>query len=368
MLKLKNTWSENMRLMPVMSLVSSNEADENQIIQAEDETDELQSEENQVIQAEKENIDEVAEATVYENEDVHGGDEATGDIEDSQNALDDGKNENEQGGATPDEVLEYTENQKQSSTSLADFLPDELKENSEDFENEDEKNEEEEDSQETCSDFEEEEDENKEDDQVFDNNQAFSLEGAKRKRLASAFANIISKIAQDLEGHPIPGDDEWDMQALMLRTISKRPLNRCRQSREKRSVMLILDTSYSCCHQARFYADVAQIAAETGDVEMYDAPNASVYAKYYKGAWVESEYRWWEAKNRTIIFFGDFDGGDAPVLASKNNKVYWLSSEGDRYYDMNEHDWCSFTLADFKGFYFNCLNEDDFFKIIKKIR
>ena len=75
----------------------------------------------------------------------------------------------------------------------------------------------------------------------------------------------------------------------------------------------------------------------------------------------------WNFQNRTIIFFGDFDGGDAPVLASGNNKVYWFSCE-NRYADMDEHDWCSYTLADFKGKYYNCETEDDFIRLAKKVR
>ncbi len=47
------------------------------------------------IQGEPEDIEEVAEATSKTSEDVHGGDEATKDIEDSPNAADDGEAENE---------------------------------------------------------------------------------------------------------------------------------------------------------------------------------------------------------------------------------------------------------------------------------
>lgn len=49
------------------------------------------------IQKESEGIDEVAEATSKISEDVHGGDEATKDIEDSPNAANDGKNQDNQG-------------------------------------------------------------------------------------------------------------------------------------------------------------------------------------------------------------------------------------------------------------------------------
>lgn len=45
----------------------------------------------EVIQEDKEDIDEVAEATSFSSEEVHGGNEATGDIEDSPNSKEDGE-------------------------------------------------------------------------------------------------------------------------------------------------------------------------------------------------------------------------------------------------------------------------------------
>lgn len=58
---------------------------------------ESQSGAEEPIQKESEGIDEVAEATSKTSEDVHGGDEATKDIEDSPNAADNGKNEENKG-------------------------------------------------------------------------------------------------------------------------------------------------------------------------------------------------------------------------------------------------------------------------------
>lgn len=205
--------------------------------------------------------------------------------------------------------------------------------------------------------------------------EAFSLdlERARRRRLATTFSTVIGKIAEDLSGWPIPGDDEWDIPALMERRLSHRPLSHCRQSREKESVILILDTSGSCSYQAEFYAAISHIAAQQGDVEMFIAPNASIEGKYTPGkGWTRiAEYNAgvdWQFMGRTIIFFGDFDGGDSVVEASRKNKVFWFSCEGNRYQDMDEHSWCSFTLSDFRGKYYDCETEDDFLRLAKKIR
>jgi len=201
------------------------------------------------------------------------------------------------------------------------------------------------------------------------NKQSFEIEieRLKKRRLAVEFARIISKIAEDLTGYPVDGDDEWDITAIMKRKINYRSLASCRQSREKERVILILDTSGSCYRQANFYNEIARVALKQGDIELYLAPNAEIQYKWNR-EWEEIDTWNWQWQNRTIIFFGDFDGGDMVVKASWKNKIYWFSSEGDRYKDMDEHSWCSYTLEDFKGYYYDCENEDDFIKLTKKIR
>lgn len=198
------------------------------------------------------------------------------------------------------------------------------------------------------------------------------IERHRRRRLGIEFARIVAKVAEDLAGEPIEGDDEWDVDALMRRRFDRRPLPSCRRSREKTSIILILDTSGSCEPQAEFYASIAQIAAELQDVEIYAAPNGALEKRYVPGkGWMwlldDGSHGSWNFRGRVILFFGDFDGGDYPVLASLHNKVYWFSCE-DRYDDMTEHDWCSFSLADFRGHYYQCMNEFDFLKLAKKVR
>jgi hypothetical protein len=190
------------------------------------------------------------------------------------------------------------------------------------------------------------------------NRQAFALATARKRRLANTFATVLAKIADDLSGWPIPGDDEWDIQALMERRISRRPLAHCRQSREWQCAVLVLDTSGSCREQADFFAGIAEAARAAGDVEIYSAPNADLEGSYGQS---------WPFTGRTIIFFGDFDGGNNVVEAAKKNKVYWFSCE-NRYADMDGHDWCSHTLADFRGKYYRCEAETDFLHLAKKIR
>jgi hypothetical protein len=143
-------------------------------------------------------------------------------------------------------------------------------------------------------------------------------------------------------------------------------LQDCRKSLEKSSVILALDFSGSCFGYSSFFKKLAQIAEKFKDVVVLDASNGFDGQNW---CYTERKYYSWESlRGRTIIFFGDFDGGASLVELSKIAKVYWLSCE-ERYIDLSEHDWCEgYSLDDFRGKYYPCTNEIDFCKIIKKIR
>jgi hypothetical protein len=198
-------------------------------------------------------------------------------------------------------------------------------------------------------------------------NEAFSLEQLRQRRLSTEFARVMAKIAEDLAGWPVEGDDEWSVPALMKRRLTCENIVECRQSREKDSIVVILDTSGSCLPQAKFYALIASAAVQAGDVDLYTAPNAGLNAEKTRLGWRKLEDGTWSFYRRTIIFFGDYDGGDTVIESSWDNKIYWFSSEGHRYPAMSLHPWCSYSLKQFYGKYYNCNSENDFFTLIKKI-
>jgi len=198
-------------------------------------------------------------------------------------------------------------------------------------------------------------------------NKAFYLEELKRKRITATFALLVAKIAEDLSGWPILGDDEWNAADLMARHLDRRALSHCRRSREKEAVVVILDTSGSCLAQARFYSRIATAAVAAGDVELYDAPNAGLRAVRNRDGWKAIEDTEWDFSQRTIIFFGDFDGGDAVITASRRNKIYWFCSE-TRYPSIRLHPWCSLSMSAFKGRYYPCTTDEDFIPLLRKVR
>lgn len=196
-----------------------------------------------------------------------------------------------------------------------------------------------------------------------------SLEYLRIKRIQNAVATVISKVAEDLSGYDTDGDDLWDIQAIMTRRFTRRPIYSCRKSLEKEKIIIGLDFSGSCREYSEFFASVLKSAEELNDVEIVDASNGfgtgeyTTYSITYK---VERPFSYFGG--RTVIFFGDFDGGASIVELSRIAKVYWFSCE-ERYEDLDEHNWCEgYTLHDFKGKYYKCTSEMDFLRLMKKIR
>ena len=189
------------------------------------------------------------------------------------------------------------------------------------------------------------------------------------RRLQSQFARVVAALAEDLTGAPVEGDDEWAADRLLQRAITHESLGHCRQAREKETLVIVLDTSRSCRAQAMFYAEIAKLAAERGDVEVFLAPNASIESTWRRGeGWRRRSLgKPWPFKHRVILFFGDFDGGDAVVEASRDNRVYWFSCE-ERFRNLEEHSHNAHSLQEFKGHYWMCRSAEDFSRLVRRLR
>ena len=107
----------------------------------------------------------------------------------------------------------------------------------------------------------------------------FIIKHVKKKRLNNAIANVFAKIAEDLTGEPVPGDDEWYMEDLLYRSCTRKPINKCKVDYERERLVLVLDNSPSCRSQATFFSSIATAALRLNDVEIYAAPNARMTAR-----------------------------------------------------------------------------------------
>lgn len=291
---------------------------------------------------------EVVEPESLTSEEMHGGNEASRSVPDSPNPSQNGEQQN------PSQDGEQKNNPEPSCDTPCEIIDSEIDDEGV-F------------SKQTGGDWREPETDERNRDQAF----AIALQELRERRLQRAFATIVAKTAEDAASLPVEGDDEWDIESIMRRRLDHRPLWQCRQSRERERVVIVLDTSGSCYEQAEFFQRIANLAARLGDAEIYSAPNAVINNQLIAGEdrWVHAPYgAQWPFRRRVVLFFGDFDGGDSVVEAARENRVYWFSCEGNRYQDMTEHDWCHYSLAEFRGTYYDCQTDVDVIRLARKIR
>ena len=198
---------------------------------------------------------------------------------------------------------------------------------------------------------------------------AFELEGRYIRVLASRFARMVSKVAEDSADMPVQGDEEWDMAELLQRRFTGRMVSQCRMTREKRKVAVVLDTSPSCEHQARLFASVARVAEELGDCDLYDAPNFSITARHTGSGWVTlpDEEQEWQFQKRVVLAFGDFDGIDRIAKASRErgNRIYWFScEERPSVMEMNRET----LVRQYRGHYLPATNLNELMQAMRRVR
>jgi hypothetical protein len=202
----------------------------------------------------------------------------------------------------------------------------------------------------------------------------------KDRRLSGALAIMVSKLAEDKSGEPIVGEDEWDVQELMMRTITKRNIYNCMQSRERENIVLALDSSPSCRRTSQLYSKIAYLSCKFGGLDIYLTPNARVThkmnaktSKYEKVFSVPRDSDMIVCnmdamnnffRNRVILFFGDFDGYRQICLASNNNEIYWLNND----YDDGEEPEEYLNGRKFNGTMFSVSNKQDLINVIRKLR
>lgn len=173
----------------------------------------------------------------------------------------------------------------------------------------------------------------------------FDLDTKGSRRLATDFARVISKVAEDNSGDIVEGSQMWDMDKLMYRTLDNRSLTHCKSKQELESLLLILDSSPSCSEYARTYSQIATVAANHDDIDMYNAPNARIMYKYnarkkeFVQCWtpedvINGAHKWTYFKNRTILFFGDSDGINVVKRGSLTNTIHWFTPYDAKYAEL----------------------------------
>ena len=179
--------------------------------------------------------------------------------------------------------------------------------------------------------------------------------------LAYRFYSFIERIAEIKTKIEDPrGFDIYSMKELMMRQYTKKTLNSCKVTRVKDSVVVVLDNSGSMNWWYDILNEIFEIMIRRRDVEVYIAPNG-----YFEERMTElgSERVYHDIimrrlNGRIIVYIGDYDGTDTPVLLSKKNRVYWFCNES-RYRRFLSHGWVHYPESEFKGMWFRVYDKDD---------
>ncbi|MEM4049297.1 MAG: hypothetical protein QW750_08500 [Zestosphaera sp.] len=163
--------------------------------------------------------------------------------------------------------------------------------------------------------------------------------------------------------YEVPGSSRYSMKLVMMRRFNHKTLSATKVDRIKDSVVVLLDTSGSMERWQDLLSRVATVLLQRDDIELYYAPNGNIERKISKD-WKEMPVKSINLKNRVIVYIGDYDGGDVPVILSWSNKVYWFCNE-TRYKNFRAHDWMHYSERDFKGMFFKILDDNDLLQALK---
>ena len=171
--------------------------------------------------------------------------------------------------------------------------------------------------------------------------------------LRHVWYRLVDAIADERAGEE-EGTEILSIKKLVRRVIDKRPLHRCYSKIIRENIYLLLDDSGSMWWWANILNAISTVSQKRKDITLLWCPNGDLSDGWGGDDRINDPKdipKTW--KNTTVIYIGDFDGGNAPYfLAKAGATVIWFCPE-DRYEDTIEHDWCSYSLEEYpKNVYF----------------
>lgn len=328
----------------------------------------------------EESFEEDVDDEEYSNEDSEDSTDETDEYEDSE---DEGDEESDEAAATSSE-----DEESETDESSGEVEESNTTDETSDSESPSEDEESEEDSSEDSSESEQSEESDEEDeenttDEGSDENDSESDEGGDEDQtpslayntqqvvkfdkqiydseLAYRFYSFIERIAEVKTKIEDPrGFDIYSMKELMMRQYTKKTLNSCKVTRVKDSVVVVIDNSGSMNWWYDILNEIFEIMVRRRDVELYIAPNGYFEERVDEigREIVYHDIMMRRLNGRIIVYIGDYDGTDTPVLLSKRNRVYWFCNES-RYRRFLSHDWVHYSESEFRGMWFRVYDKED---------
>jgi len=190
-------------------------------------------------------------------------------------------------------------------------------------------------------------------------------------RIASMFARLVSKVAEDMSYQRVPGDEFWDPRKIMRRQIDRRPLQHCKMDYTKHRLALLVDTSPSCRDEAVFYSKIATGALLRDDIDIFLCPNGHIDATFDPGPmrFVEDDRgATWDLEGRVVLYFTDWDGTDEIIEHSRDCTLYWFDNCPPSKYWESPRDRHQRVRLQYRGRHFHCPDPEAFRRLARKIR
>jgi hypothetical protein len=191
------------------------------------------------------------------------------------------------------------------------------------------------------------------------------------RRIASMFARLVSKVAEDMSYQRAPGDEFWDPRKIMRRQIDRRPLRHCKMDYTKRRLALLVDTSPSCRDEAVFYSKIATGALLRDDIDIFLCPNGRIDARFDPEPmrFVDDDRgSEWALDGRVVLYFTDWDGTDELVRHSRDCTLYWFDNCSPSDYWESQKERRRRVRLRYRGRHFHCPDPDAFRRLARKIR
>ncbi len=207
---------------------------------------------------------------------------------------------------------------------------------------------------------------------AFNELQAIDLESARLQlsilRYQTEFYRLIEMLAEEETrqfDYLLCSKTRYNIRKMIMRRYEGKPPTRYKMSTIREGVALILDNSGSMAIWAHMLATLAELAAQRRDVEIYIAPNGHIEEQISPTKRKINHDHFIKTTGRTIIYVGDYDGGDTPVRLSWRNTVYWIAPE-ERYRRFSSHNWMHYEEWQYLGFFIRAFTLEDMLDGLKK--
>ncbi|MGC8647179.1 MAG: hypothetical protein ACP5T9_06590, partial [Thermoplasmata archaeon] len=177
---------------------------------------------------------------------------------------------------------------------------------------------------------------------------------AVKTSLSDVFYRFLEYLGEETKQFSNNSGKYFDYKELALRQYTGKSLSSIRHEKARETLVVILDNSGSMKWLSEEISEIAGAALERQDVRVLYAPNGSIETELHKSQEIplnhEEIIKELKDQHPNVLYVGDFDGGDTPVLLSQKMRVFWLCTE-NRYQYFSEHNWMHYGEQEFQGFF-----------------